>query len=59
MNGMSSTVSMGVGMNGIDPAMNMDMQQMMGDIMNGFADLGGEMIPSGPQYNNVGRGCGL
>lgn len=64
MNGMP----MAPGVGGMNPAMNMGMQQMMGNMMNmmnGFAGRGGGMIPSGPRggmgggYNNMGRGGGF
>ena len=67
MNGMNG-MPMGAGMNGMNPAMNMGMQQMMGNMMsmmNGFAGRGGGMIPSGPRggmgggFNNMGRGGGF
>jgi len=66
MNGMNG-MPMGAGMNGMNPAMNVGMQQMMGNMMNmmnGFG-RGGGMIPSGPRggmgggYNNMGRGGGF
>lgn len=63
MNGMP----MGAGMNGMNPAVNMGMQQMMGNMMNmmnGFSGRGGGMIPSGPRGGmgggyNMGRGGGF
>lgn len=67
MNGMNG-MPMGAGVNGMNPAMNMGMHQMMGNMMNmmnGFAGRGGGMIPSGPRggmgggYNNMGRGGGF
>jgi hypothetical protein len=67
MNGMNG-IPMGAGMNGMNPGMNMGMQQMMGNMMNmmnGFNGRGGGMIPSGPRggmgggFNNMGRGGGF
>ena len=67
MNGMNG-MPIGAGMNGMNPGMNMGMQQMMGNMMNmmnGFSGRGGGMIPSGPRggmgggYNNMGRGGGF